>query len=112
GIYVGNSNVTMSKSLIVGNSAPTGKGIHKNVNAATATVTNNWWGCSTGPAAAPCDTATTAGGTLTFTPWYRNQLTATTSPIVTNQSTSLTTSFLTNSAGSSVSVADLAEIIG
>jgi CSLREA domain-containing protein len=112
GIFVGNSNVTMSQSLIVGNNAPTGKGIHKSVDAATATVTNNWWGCSTGPSAAPCDTATTAGGALTFTPWYRNQLTATTSPIVTNQSTALTASFLTNSANAAVPVADLAEIIG
>jgi hypothetical protein len=112
GVYVGNSNVTMSKSLIVGNTAPTGSGLHKNVDAATATVANNWWGCSTGPGATPCDRATTAGGTLNFTPWYRNQLTASTSPLVTNQSTSLTASFLTNSANTAVPVADLAEIIG
>jgi LPXTG-site transpeptidase (sortase) family protein len=111
GIYVGHSNVTMSKSLIVGNSASTGKGIHKSVDAAVATVTNNWWGCSTGPGAAPCDTATTSGVTLNFTPWYRNQLTAATSPIATNQSTSLTTSFLTNSSNAAVPLADLAEII-
>jgi CSLREA domain-containing protein len=112
GVYVGNSNVTMSQSRIVGNTAPTGKGIRKSSDAATATVTNNWWGCSTGPGAAPCDTATTAGGTLTFNPWYRDQLTATTSPVAVNQSTSLTASFLTNSSGSAVSVADLAEVIG
>ncbi|HLO33280.1 MAG TPA: Ig-like domain repeat protein [Anaerolineales bacterium] len=112
GIFVGNSNVTMSQSLIVGNNAPTGKGLHRSVDAGTVTVTNNWWGCSTGPGAAPCDTASTAGGTLNFTPWYRNQLTASTSPIVTNQSTSLTASFLTNSNGTAVPVADLAEIIG
>jgi predicted heme/steroid binding protein len=112
GIFVGNSNVNISKSLIVGNTAPTGSGLHKSVDAATATVTNNWWGCSTGPGATPCDTATTAGGTLNFTPWYRDQLTASTSPIATNQSTSLTASFLTNSANTAVPVADLAEIIG
>lgn len=112
GIYVGHSNVTMSKSLIVGNNAPTGKGLQKSVDAATATVTNNWWGASTGPGAAPGDTATTAGGTLTFTPWYRDQLTASISPIVTNQSVSLTASFLTNSANTAVPVADVAEIIG
>ncbi len=112
GVYVGNSNVTMSNSLIVGNHAPTGSGINKSVDTATATVTNNWWGCSTGPSAAPCDTATTAGGTLNFTPWHRDQLTTSTSPIVTNQSTSLTASFLTNSAGSAVTAADVAEIIG
>ena len=112
GIFVGDSNVAMSQSLIVGNNAPTGKGLHKSVDAATATVTNNWWGCSTTPASAPCDTVTTAGGTLNFNPWYRDLLTATTSPIVTNQSTALTASFLTNSAGSAVPVADLAQLIG
>ena len=112
GVYVGNSNVTMAKSLIVGNIAPSGSGIHKSVDAATATVTNNWWGCSSGPGTTPCDTATTSGGTLIFTPWYRDLLSATTSQIVTNQSTSLEASFLTNSAGSAVPVADLAEIIG
>ncbi|HTZ20794.1 MAG TPA: Ig-like domain repeat protein [Opitutaceae bacterium] len=112
GIYVGKSNVTLSKSLIVGNNAPTGNGLHKNVDAALATVTNTWWGGSTGPGAAPGDRATTAGGTLTFNPWYRDQLTAAASPLVTNQSTTLTASFLTNSAGIAVPVADLAEIIG
>jgi large repetitive protein len=112
GLFVGNSKVTMSQSLIVGNSAPTAGGIRKSVDATAVDVSNNWWGCSTGPSAAPCDTASTAGGTLTFTPWYRDQLTATTSPIVTNQSTALTASFLTNSANSAVSTADLAQIIG
>lgn len=112
GLYVGNSNVTMSKSLIVGNSASTASGIRKSVDATTATVINNWWGCSTGPGAAPCNTASTAGGTLTFSPWYRDQLTASTSPVATNQSTSLTASFLTNSANNVVPVADLTEITG
>jgi large repetitive protein len=111
-IFVGNSNVAISKSVIVGNNAPTGKGIHKSVDAATATATENWWGCSTGPGSAPCDTATTAGGTLSFTPWYRDLLAASTSPIVTNQSTSLTASFLTDSANAAVPVADLSEVVG
>ncbi len=112
GVYVGQSNVTMSKSLIVGNSAPDGSGIHKSVDTGVANVSNNWWGCSTGPGAAPCDSATTSGGTLTFTPWYRDLLSAATSPVAVNQSTSLTSSFLTNSTGSAVPLADLAEIIG
>jgi CSLREA domain-containing protein len=111
-VYVGNSNVTMSKSLIVGNSAPLGSGIHKSVDVATATVTGNWWGCSTGPSAAPCDTATTLGGTLTYAPWYRDRLTATTSPVAVNQSTSLTASFLTDSGINAVPLADVSEIIG
>ncbi len=65
-----------------------------------------------GPGAAPCDTATTSGGALVTSPWYRDLLSATTSPLVTNQSTSLTASFLTDSAGAAVSAADLAEIVG
>ena len=112
GVYVGNANVTMANSRIVNNTATTGSGIYKSINATTATVTNNWWGCSTGPSAAPCDLAATAGGPLTFTPWFRNQLTAITSPLVVNQSSALTASFLTNSAGTAVPVANLAQIIG
>ena len=111
-VYVGNSNVNLSKSLIVGNNAPDGSGLHRSVDAGTVTATNNWWGCSTGPGAAPCDTATTSGGTLGFTPWYRNQLTAATSPVVVNQSTGLTASFLTNSANAAVPAGDLAELVG
>ena len=111
GLFIGNSNVTLSKSVIVGNSAPSGSGIYKSVDASTATVTDNWWGCSTGPGTTPCDTATTAGGTLTFTPWYRDQLTAATSPLQVNQSTSLTASFLTDSSGAAVPLADLSEVI-
>jgi CSLREA domain-containing protein len=112
GVYVGSSNVTLVNSRIANNTAPTGSGLHKSVDAATVTATNNWWGCSTGPGAAPCNTATTSGGTLTFNPWFRNQLTAATSPIVVNQSTALTASFLTNSANSAVSLANLTELIG
>ena len=62
GVYVGNSNVTLSKSIIIQEQRTSGSGIQKSVDVATATVSNNWWGCSTGPGAAPCDTAATAGG--------------------------------------------------
>ncbi len=116
GIYVGNARVTLSNSRIVNNTATSdasSKGLYKDTQAATVTATNNWWGCSTGPSAAPCDTAAVAsGGTLVYTPWFRDRLTAAASPLVTNQSTTLTASFLTNSAGGAVLPADLAQIIG
>jgi CSLREA domain-containing protein len=112
GVYVGKANVSMANSRIVNNTATAGSGIYKSVDATTASVTNNWWGCSNGPGAAPCDRAATAGGTLTFTPWFRDQLTAITSPLVVNQSSQLTASFLTNSAGAAVPVANLSQIIG
>ena len=46
-------NVNFSR--IVGNTGGGFKGLA--VDAGTANVENNWWGCNTGPSAAPCDTA-------------------------------------------------------
>jgi hypothetical protein len=111
-IYAESFPVTISNSRIVGNTATySGSGIY--VWTATVTSTNNWWGCSTGPSAAPCDrTFVEGGGTLNYTPWFRDQLTAASSPLVTNQSTTLTASFLTNSSGGAVPTISLAQIIG
>lgn len=117
GVAVGGTAgpVVISFSRIVGNSigapdagANQGTGLHKDNNPGTVTATNNWWGCSTGPSAAPCDTAVVSGGgsggpgVVGSSPWLRDGLTAAAPTIVTNQSTSLTASFNTNSAGSSV----------
>ena len=118
GIAVGGTAgpVTISFTRIVGNSigvpdagANQGTGLHKDNNPGTVTATNDWWGCSTGPSAAPCDTAVVSGGgsggpgVVTSTPWLRDSLTAAAPAIVTNQSTSLTASVNTNSANASVS---------
>ncbi len=115
GVYVGNAKVTLANSRIVNNTATSdaaSKGLYKDSSATTVTAASNWWGCSTGPSAAPCDTAFTSGGTLVYSPWFRDQLTAAASPLVTNQSTTLTASFLTNSAGAAVPLANLAQLIG
>ena len=89
--------LNMSFSRIVGN---TGGGFTGLVTTGgTANVENNWWGCNTGPSAAPCNTAgTSGGGAVDFTPWLRYTHTASPSTIAVGQSTTLTVSFLTNSA--------------
>jgi hypothetical protein len=111
-IYVGQANVTLSKSRIAGNSAGSGgSGIYKNVDPGTALATGNWWGCSTGPSASPCDRALSAGGVLTTSPFLRDQLGGGVG-LVTNQSTVLTASFLTDSSNASVPVANLGRLIG
>lgn len=62
-IYLGSSTtanvLSMSFSRIVGNTGGGFKGLA--VDAGTANVENNWWGCNTGPSAAPCDTAGVLG---------------------------------------------------
>lgn len=113
--------LNLSFSRLVNNTAGSGKGSGLSVNNGSATATNNWWGCSTGPSAAPCDTAQidpavgggAAGmGSVNFTPWLQVSLTAATSPLVTGQSTGLTASFLTNSNGDAVSLSNLSVLLG
>ncbi len=104
--------VTITYSRFVGNTATAGSGIY--VDGSTVTAENNWWGCSTGPSAAPCDTVVLDFGSLDYTPWLRDQLTVAPDPLTlaTNQTAALTASFLTNSAGGSVSIANLTQMIG
>jgi hypothetical protein len=116
GIAVGGNpgTLTVAFSRIVGNSigapvggANQGTGLHKDNNGGTVNAVDNWWGCSTGPSAAPCDSAVVSGGGLsggavTTTTWLRDSLTAAAPTIVTNQSTNLTASVNTNSANGSV----------
>jgi CSLREA domain-containing protein len=110
GVYMGSGSLTLSNSRIVNNSATSGgSGLYKSVDAGSVTASHNWWGCSTGPAAAPCDTAVTAGGALSFAPWHRNQLTSAVLPLATNQTVALTASFLTDSSGAAVAPANLTQ---
>ncbi|HET7486428.1 MAG TPA: Ig-like domain repeat protein [Acidimicrobiales bacterium] len=104
--------LNLSFSRIVDNTAGSGKGSGLSVNNGTANATNNWWGCSTGPGAAPCDTAKVdaasgggpAGtGSTSVSPWLRVLTTASPSTILTNQTTSLTASVNTNSSNQDVS---------
>ncbi|MCE7986497.1 MAG: CSLREA domain-containing protein [Caldilinea sp. CFX5] len=114
--------LNVSFSRFVNNTAASGKASALSVYNGDAIVSNNWWGCSTGPSAAPCDTAKldpasgTTGplgtGTLNFTPWLRLNLTAATNPLVTGQSTGLTASFLTDSSGGAVALSNLTLLLG
>jgi CSLREA domain-containing protein len=112
GVYMGPGSLTLTNSRLVNNSATSGSGLYKSIDAGTVTAAKNWWGCSTGPAAAPCNTAATAGGGLSFTPWFRNLLTSAISPLVTNESALLSASFLTDSNGAAVAPASLTQEIG
>ncbi|HEU5268572.1 MAG TPA: putative Ig domain-containing protein, partial [Jatrophihabitans sp.] len=93
---------TLHYNRFTGNSAPTGSAI---ASAPTISATENWWGCSTGPGTAGCDTVTAA---VTAAP--RLVLTATASPshvIGPNGTATLTASLLTDSAGAAVSASNL-----
>ncbi|MGI8641285.1 MAG: Ig-like domain repeat protein, partial [Pyrinomonadaceae bacterium] len=114
-IYLGTSTTTnilnMSFSRIVGNTSASFNGLL--TTGGTANVENNWWGCNTGPSAAPCDTAgATAPGVVDFNPWLRYTHTASPSSIVVGQSTTLTASFLTNSANQPIAASNLDVLIG
>ena len=114
--------LNVSFSRFVNNTASSGKASGLSVYNGNATATNNWWGCSTGPSAAPCDTAKldpatgTTGplgtGTLNVTPWLRVNVTAATNPLVTGQSTGLTASILTDSNGGAVALSNLTLLLG
>jgi hypothetical protein len=82
-------------------------GVMTNSGTGTADVTENWWGCNTGPNTSGCET--TSGTLITAAP--RLVLTATASPaqVVHPSTTStITASLLTDSAGAAVSASNLA----
>jgi hypothetical protein len=113
GIAVGTagSGVSIQFSRIAGNtiSGGVGSGLRKDTQGGTVTAANNWWGCSGGPSAAPCDTAVlVAGGSgsLTTSPFLRVKTTPTTNPILVNQ-TSLMTARVQNSSGVDTAVSNL-----
>ena len=117
GIAAGQGALTVSYNRIVGNTgtATLGTGLNKDINSGTTTATENWWGCSTGPIAAPCDTAVlTSGssGALTTSPFIVLRHTASPSTIVVGQSSTLTASFLTDSANSAIPLANITVLIG
>ncbi len=105
------NTLNMSFSRIVGNTSGGFTGLVTSGGAAN--VENNWWGCNTGPSAAPCDTAGTSGsGSVDFNPWLRYTHTANPTSIVVGQTSTLTVSFLTNSAGQAIAASNLDVLIG
>jgi LPXTG-site transpeptidase (sortase) family protein len=117
GIYVAGVNMVMHDSRLVGNTAAnaaSGTGLFRGATNGSVDVTDNWWGCSTGPSAAPCNTAINGStGTLTISPWLQDTLSSSLGlALSTNQQTTLTASFTTNSSGSPIDTANLGRIIG
>ncbi|KPV52300.1 hypothetical protein SE17_16325, partial [Kouleothrix aurantiaca] len=118
-VVAGGAGHTVTRNNIAGNSSGVGM---NNQSGTQVSATSNWWGCSTGPSAAPCDTAKldpAAGsasplgtGTLNFTPWLRVATTAAAAPLVVGQATGVTASFLTDSNGGAVSLSNLATVLG
>jgi hypothetical protein len=112
GIAVGTAGagVSIQFSRIAGNtiSGGVGSGLRKDNQAGSVTAMNNWWGCSAGPIAAPCDTAVlvAGSGSLTTSPFLRIKTTPTTNPILVNQS-SLMTARAQNSSGIDTAVSNL-----
>ena len=112
------SSFTLIYNRIFGNSgtpAAMGTGLYQDLSAGNVDARNNWWGCNTGPSAAPCDTAVIGAGslgTLQTNPWLRFTHTASPSTIVVGQNSTLTASFLTNSAGTAIAASNLDVLIG
>ena len=110
--------LTLTDSRIAGNTATTGSGVDQNLGngATTMQATDVWWGCNTGPSAAPCDTATdedTGGGDVfTTSPWV--QLKSSASPTVIDElgTSTVTGSFLQDSAGNVLTTTQIAPLIG
>ena len=94
----------MHYNRFVGNTG-TG-GVMTNSGTGTADVTENWWGCNTGPNTAGCETS--AGTNITASP--RLVLTATASPstvVGPNATSTITAALTTDSLGGAVGAANL-----
>jgi CSLREA domain-containing protein len=116
GIWVGAANVTISYSRISANTlvSGSGTGLFKNTFGGVVNASNNWWGCSSGPSAAPCDTAVLEGGSsgsLTSTPYLRVVTSATPTSLAVNETSAVTASVRTNSDGTDVA-ANIERLIG
>jgi hypothetical protein len=119
GIATGGGAVGVHNSRIFGNTAGGlgGSGLHKDLNGGTTNATGNWWGCNTGPAAAPCDTAVMNGGgsgtpVLSTSPYIVLTHTASPTAIASGANATLTASFLKDSAGNAILPSSLDVLIG
>jgi CSLREA domain-containing protein len=120
GISWAGPGLTMSFSRIFGNSAGTGSGNGLRVDngeAGSAAVSDNWWGCNSGPSASPCDDAVLAGAaaatpTLTFTPWLFLTLSANPTAITAGGTSALTADFLHDSSAGAVSASNIDVLLG
>jgi CSLREA domain-containing protein len=104
--------LTFNFNSVVGNSATdiTSTGF-KQSTGVISSIANDWWGCNTGPASAPCDRASGSLGPPVSV-WLTLNHTATPNSILVNQSTTLQADFFTNSAGATIAAADLVALNG
>jgi len=93
--------------------ASVGSGLRKDNQAGIATAANNWWGCSDGPAAAPCDRAvlTASPGVLVSSPYLRLHTTATPNVVPVGGTSSLLTR-VQDSNGIDTPVVNLDVLVG
>ena len=115
GAFVRTGTTNFNLNLVVGNTASTdatSTGVRQQGGAAGSSVSylNNWWGCNTGPSAAPCDRINTA--VLGTGPWLVLRHAATPSTVNTGASASLQADFFTPSSGSPIPPADLVALNG
>lgn len=100
------ASLTAHHNRIVGNLG--GQAVHA---AAPVDVSNNWWGCAGGPAAAQCDATNVPAGS--YSPWLTLTASADPSDIpLDEQMTTVTASLLVNSAGGAVAASDLTAFDG
>ncbi|MCW2567501.1 MAG: hypothetical protein JWN54_1598, partial [Mycobacterium sp.] len=101
-------DATVRYSRIVGNTS-TGGGAVRHIDTGTVSAPSNWWGCNAGPGNADCDN--TVGVSA---PAPRLQLAVTAVPATVSQggTAAVTASFRTDSAGTAVTVANLATLVG
>jgi len=118
-VAVGNAagTVRVEYSRLVGNTAGSGSGLHKDNYDGTVTAVNNWWGCNAGPGGSGCDTAAIGGAgsgspVLNYNPWITLKHSAAPATINTGETTTLTAGFLQNSAGSAIAATNLNALIG
>src|SRR5262249_862558 len=115
GSGIGNNNLNVSFCRFAGNTALVGSGLA--VFNGNATAENNWWGCNTGPGAAPCNTAqieTGGTGALDFNPWIVLSLSANPASLDLPEiaTSTLTASFLQNSSGGALSAGHRDALVG
>ncbi|MEO7509705.1 MAG: hypothetical protein ABIZ95_20840, partial [Pyrinomonadaceae bacterium] len=92
--FVGNTSTASAAS----------SGLHYSESAGSVNAKNNWWGCNTGPTAAPCDRAggdVAGGGSLDVSVWLQLRNIPTLATLVTGQSTTISANILGLSSGGS-----------
>ena len=105
-LMTGAGTVNANFNRLVNNTAATAiNGLTVRRTNGTVNATNNWWG-NQGPK------TNDVNGTATTTPYIELRLTSTPSTINVTQSTALTASFLSNSAGTALTLAQIARLIG